>query len=330
VPVSYLQGGRRRRRFRGPLLVLLALLVAGGAFGVWQAAGGRKTRKAARPRVVHHAAAPRLAPLAKVTPRVRPSAPEPLVTARRPLAHGPKIAARAGVLLDASTGTVLVARHPHLRLPIASTTKIMTATLALERLRPGSIVTIERSVPRVAPFREGLRAGERVEAWKLFYGLLLYSGNDDALALAIGAAGSRPAFVKLMNEKARELGLHDSHFRSPSGVIDRDNYSSAWDLAALARYAMRNPRFRAIVRTRVKRVAWPKPTYSKVYVNKNHLLGAYRGANGIKTGWTTKAGHCLVASATRHGIRLIAVVLGSPDAYTDTKRLLDYGFSTRG
>src|SRR5207253_622678 len=202
-----------------------------------------------------------------------------------------------GVLVDASTGSVLWAKHPHLRLPIASTTKIMTATLALQRLRAHSVVRIDRSVPRVAPFREGLRAGERVRAWKLFYGLLLYSGNDDALALAIGAAGGRPAFVKMMNAKARALGLHDSHFRGPSGVIDRDNYSSAWDMAALARYAMRNPRFRAVVRTRVKRVPWAAPTFSKIYVNKNHLLGTYKGADGIKTGWTTAASHCLVASA---------------------------------
>ena len=245
-------------------------------------------------------------------------------------AHGIKLTARAGILIDQVTGQVLWAKYPHRRLPIASTTKIMTATLALERLVPHAAVTIDPSVPRVAPFREGLRAGERVEAWKLLYGLLLYSGNDDALALAIAAAGSRPAFIMLMNAKAAQLGLHDSHFRSPSGVIDDGNYSSAWDLAALARYAMRNPRFRAVVRTRVKRVPWAAPTYSKIYVNKNHLLGTYPGANGIKTGWTTKAGHCLVASAERRGIRLIAVVLGSPDAYKDTRRLLDYGFSTRG
>src|SRR5439155_10987613 len=103
----------------------------------------------------------------------------------------------------------------------------------------------------------------------------------DALALAIASAGSRPAFVTLMNAKADALGLHDSHFRSPSGVIDKDNYSSAWDLAALARYAMRNPRFRAVVQTSVKRVPWAAPTYSKIYVNKNHLLGTYRGADGI-------------------------------------------------
>ena len=245
-------------------------------------------------------------------------------------AFSPALTAAAAIVVDTGTGRVIWSLRPHQHRRIASLTKIMTAMLALRSLGPHDLVTVDKSVPRVPLVREGLRAGERVQAWKLFYSMLLYSGNDDALALAIGAAGSRPAFVKLMNAKARELGLRDSHFRSPSGVIDRDNYSSAWDLAGLARYAMRNPRFRAIVRTRVKRVRWTRPTYSKIYVNKNHLLGSYRGANGIKTGWTTKAGHCLVASAERHGIRLIAVVLGSPDAYKDTRRLLDYGFSTRG
>jgi D-alanyl-D-alanine carboxypeptidase len=185
-------------------------------------------------------------------------------------------------------------------------------------------------VPRAAPFREGLIAGERVPTWKLLHGLLLYSGNDDALALAIGAAGSRSAFVAEMNRKAQALGLADSHFRSPSGVIDRDNYSSAWDMGALTRYALRDPRFRAIVRTRIKRVSWAPPIWSKVYVNKNLLLRTFPGADGVKTGWTTIAGHCLVASATRGGLQLIAVVLRSPDVYRDARRLLEYGYRTRG
>jgi D-alanyl-D-alanine carboxypeptidase len=200
------------------------------------------------------------------------------------VAAGVPVRARGAILVDARTGTVLWAKAAHRRLPIASTTKIMTALVALERLAPHDVVVIHPSVPRVAPFREGLRAGERVQAWKLLYGLLLYSGNDDALALAIGAAGSRGAFVHAMNVEARRLRLRDSHFRSPSGLLDVGNYSSAWDLAALTRYALRNPRFRAVVRTRVKHVPWAAPTYEKIYVNKNHLLGSYPGADGVKTG----------------------------------------------
>jgi D-alanyl-D-alanine carboxypeptidase (penicillin-binding protein 5/6) len=253
-----------------------------------------------------------------------------LLAVRGPLSHGIRVTARAGILVDGGDGTVLWAKRPNLRVPIASTTKIMTAVVALSRLRGRDVVVVDPSVPRVAPFKEGLRAGERVRAWKLFYSLLLYSGNDDALALAIAAAGTRAHFVALMNEKARALGLRNTHFRGPSGLIDQDNYSTAWDMAALTRFAMWNRRFRTIVRTRVKHVSWAAPTYAKVYVNHNHLLGTYRGANGVKTGWTTRAKHCLVASARRGRVRLVAVVLGSLDPYRDVRKLLNYGFASRG
>jgi D-alanyl-D-alanine carboxypeptidase (penicillin-binding protein 5/6) len=130
-----------------------------------------------------------------------------------------------------------------------------------------------------------------------------------------------------MNEKAAALGLHDTHYTTPSGVVDRGNYSSAYDLAALARYAMAMPAFRKITRTHIAHVKWAKPTYAKTYVNKNLLIGTYRGADGVKTGWTTIAGHCLVASARRGGTHLIAVVLHAPDPYGDARRLLNFGFA---
>jgi D-alanyl-D-alanine carboxypeptidase (penicillin-binding protein 5/6) len=323
-----LQGGRRRRRRPPVAWVLLSVLVVAAALGAWKlvaGGGGPDVAVAAKPRPQAKKAAPR--PHAVRRPAARPLI---VATTTRLRLQGPRLGAKSAVLMDAATGDVLYARYPHRRLPIASTTKIMTAVLALERLAPRAIVTVARSVPDVAPFREGLRAGERVQAWKLFYGLLLYSGNDDALALAIATAGSRGAFLDQMNAKARELGLRDTHFTSTSGVVDRGNYSTAWDLAALARYAMRNARFREVVRTRVKHVPWVAPTYAKVYVNHNHLLGSYPGADGIKTGWTTLARHCLVASATRHGRSLIAVVLGSTNADADARRLLTMGFSSRG
>jgi serine-type D-Ala-D-Ala carboxypeptidase (penicillin-binding protein 5/6) len=258
-------------------------------------------------------------------------ASEPLIhQAGTPAGYGITVSARSAILVDGTTGRVLWAKRAHVRRQIASTTKIMTAVVAMSRLGPHSIVTVDRAVRRVPPITEGLRPGERVEAWKLFYGLLLYSGNDDALALAVGAGGTRSRFVALMNEKAHELGLTRTHFRSPSGLLDRDNYSTAWDMAALTRYALWNPRFRAIVRTKMKRVPWSAPIDEKIYVNKNHLLGSYRGADGVKTGWTTMAKHCLVASARRHGVHLIAVILGSDDSYTDVRKLLDFGFQTRG
>ena len=225
---------------------------------------------------------------------------------------------------------MLWAKRAQVRRQIASTTKIMTALVAMSRLGPHSIVTVDRAVRRIPPITEGLRPGERVQAWKLLYGLLLFSGNDDALALAVGAGGTRSHFIALMNEKAQELGMTHTHFRSPSGLLDRDNYSTAWDMAALARYALWNPRFRAVVRTKQKRVPWSPPIGEKIYVNKNHLLGSYRGADGVKTGWTTMAKHCLVASARRGGIHLISVILGSDDSYKDVRKLLDFGFATRG
>jgi D-alanyl-D-alanine carboxypeptidase (penicillin-binding protein 5/6) len=313
---------RRRRRAPSPAILLVALLLAAGgaSAGLYLTHGSSPSPKAA----------------GKPTPRPgaasRPTAaaiPPTLIVGPRPLAPHrfvPPLSARAAILLDARTGRVIWALRPHLRRPIASTTKIMTAVLALEKLGPRDLVTIDPSVPRVAPFREGLVAGQRVRAWKLFYGLLLFSGNDDALALAIGTAGSRGGFVAEMNREARRLGLRDTHFSTPSGVVDRDNYSTAWDLAALTRYALRNPRFRAIVRTRAKHVPWPAPTFEKIYLNKNALLTQYRGADGVKTGWTTKAGHCLVASAQRGGAHLIAVVLAAPNRYSDAARLLSYGF----
>jgi serine-type D-Ala-D-Ala carboxypeptidase (penicillin-binding protein 5/6) len=205
----------------------------------------------------------------------------------------------------------------------------MTALVARETVRNEDVVTVARGVPDVEPFREGLSVGEHVRAWKLYYGLLLFSGNDDARALAFASAGSERAFVKRMNRKALELGLRDTRFSNSSGAVDRGNYSTAWDLAALTRVAMRDSFLRTVVNTKRKRVRWSPPTFSKIYVNKNRLLSSYHGAEGVKTGWTTTAQHCLVASARKRGFHLIAVVLGSRDAFEDATRLLNYGFASR-
>ena len=242
----------------------------------------------------------------------------------------PKIKAPAAIVVDAAAGRVLYAKREHMRRPIASTTKIMTALVAMEHLRPDDVVVVPREATRAGDYREGLKAGERVPAWKLYYGLLLASGNDTAVTLAVAAGGTRRRFLRLMNEKARALGLYHTRYGSPSGLIDEGNYSTAFDLATLTRYASLNPRFRSIVATKAKRVWWRPPTRAKLYENHNKLLWRYPGADGVKTGWTRAAGPCLVASATRYGIRLVAVVLDSPDAYGDTVRLLDYGFRRRG
>jgi D-alanyl-D-alanine carboxypeptidase (penicillin-binding protein 5/6) len=323
MQTSVLQPARRRRRriVRRRAAPLVLLGGAAVAFGI--AAAVHRGGSGPEPAAAAGKPAPKRQPAASAPARLHPLA----------LLHGPatlhaalRVTAPAAILVDRRTGRVLWAKRAHQRRQVASTTKIMTAMLALRRLAPDDVVTVDRSVPRVPLVREGLRAGERVQAWKLFHGLLLYSGNDDALALAIAAAGSRPAFVHAMNAEALRLNLRDTHFRSPSGVEDVDNYSSAWDLAALTRVAMRDARFRAIVRTKRRQVPWAAPTYSKIYVNKNLMLTRYPGADGVKTGYTSRAGHCLVASATRHGRSLIAVVLDSRDMYGDATKLLDRGF----
>lgn len=322
APAAYSPRQRKRYRYRLRRLVPVGVAVAvAGLCGAW--VGSHQSVQpvaSVTPRAAAHMAVPK-AP-------ARRSAPERLLTGGAELKHTftPQLLGAAEILVDAKTGRVLWERNAHERRDVASTTKIMTALLALRKLQPHDIVTVDKSVPRVPLVREGLRAGEKVEAWKLFYALLLYSGNDDALALAIAAGGDKWTFVGQMNAEAQKLGLHDTHFVSPSGVVDVNNYSSAWDLAALTRVAMRNARFRTIVRTHIKHVSWSAPTFAKIYINNNRLVGSYRGATGVKTGYTHKSGPCLVASATRGGVSLVAVVLDSDDMYTDAKRLLDFGF----
>ena len=325
APAAYARQRKKRYRYRlrrlTPVGVAVVLAGAGGAWvGAHQSA--ERVASAATPRASAQLAAPD-ASAAK-------AAPERLLAGDALVSHTfkPSLLGSTAILVDEKTGRVLWEQRAHERRQVASLTKIMTALIALRKLRPHDIVQVDKSVPRVPLVREGLRTGEQVEAWKLMYALLLYSGNDDALALAITAGGNKWQFVREMNDEAKTLGLSDTHFVSPSGVVDVDNYSSAWDLAALTRVAMRNPRFRTIVRTRVKHVSWAAPTYSKIYVNNNRLLSTYPGATGVKTGYTHRAGPCVVVSATRGGVSLIAVVLDSNDMYTDAKRLLDFGFAT--
>jgi D-alanyl-D-alanine carboxypeptidase (penicillin-binding protein 5/6) len=315
---------RRRRRYRARRIVLLvlALLVVAGA-GAWFA------RRAIKP--THHPAAvkhPKNKPVAETVTDSSPQAPLRLLQGA-PFLEGRvhvRIAAPAAILVDAHTGRVLWSKRAHDRRKIASLTKIMTATLALHEVPWQSTITVDKRVTTVALVKEGLRPGEQVKAWKLFYALLLYSGNDDAAQLAISSAGSIHAFLRQMNGEAQTLGLRDTHYTTPSGVIDKGNYSTPWDLAALTRYALRNPRFAQLVRTKRIQVRWVAPTNSKIYLNNNYLLHTYHGANGVKTGYTHESGWCLVATATRRGRKLIAVVLDSPDIYGDAKRLLDLGF----
>lgn len=235
---------------------------------------------------------------------------------------------RSGLLVDAGSGRVLWRRAAERRLPIASMTKMMTALLVAERTRPREPVRITPQAVAYTGSGVGvLPLGRRVQAETLLYGLMLPSGNDAAIALAQHISGSVPGFVRLMNRRARELGLTCTRYASPSGIVDRGNWSCAPDLALLGRELLRRPRTARVVRTPLAVMPLPVRGGKVWLVNHNPLLRMrYRGADGIKTGYTKAAGRSFVASARRDGRRLIAVLLDSPDPGRQARRLLDAGF----
>ncbi len=240
----------------------------------------------------------------------------------------PRVEARAWTLIDARSGEVLTSHAAAERLPIASTTKLMTAYVALQELPLSRVV---RAAPYEAIYGEsllGLRAGQRVSVRDLLHGLLMRSGNDSAHDLALAAAGSQPRFVGQMNRRAAALGLADTHYANPIGLDQRGNYSSAADLATLSRRLMRIPGFAKIVgaRTAVLRSLRPPRRVE----NSNDLLWMVPWATGIKTGHTFDAGYVLVASGSRKGVDLISVAVGAPSEearYSANLELLEYGFS---
>jgi serine-type D-Ala-D-Ala carboxypeptidase (penicillin-binding protein 5/6) len=238
----------------------------------------------------------------------------------------PEIDGKAAVLQDLETGQVLFAVKGSARLPVASLTKIMTALLVLERTHNTDVVTVGAAAASQSGSVLGLDEGERITVRHLLYGLLLQSSNDAAVALAEHLSGSVGRFVGLMNDRARALGLRRTRFRSPNGLDDRGR-STALDVATLTRVALANPIFREIVRTRFHTIPAPSGPSRRIQ-NRNALLWLYPDAIGVKTGFTTPAGHCLVAAAEREGLRLLAVVLGEPtDTFSDGAALLDHGFT---
>ena len=250
--------------------------------------------------------------------------PEP---SRRP----PEIGAKTAILADLDTGQVLYALNPDQQRAIASVTKIMTALLVLERTDPNDMVTVSPNAAgdgRTAGISElGLQAGERISVNELLYALLLQSASDAAIALAEHVGGSVDAFVAEMNRRAQRLGLVNTEFFSPSGLDDR-GHSSARDLVTITQAAYRRPGFASIVATKFHEIPAPEGEPSRIVQNRNVLLWLYPGAMGVKTGFTTKAGYCVVATAGRDGQRLIAVVLGEPgEPFSDAAALLNYGFT---
>jgi D-alanyl-D-alanine carboxypeptidase (penicillin-binding protein 5/6) len=240
----------------------------------------------------------------------------------------PAVEAGAWTLIDARSGDLLASHAAAERRPVASTTKLMTAYVALQELPLNRIV---RAAPYDAIYGESLlelRPGERVSVRDLLYGLLLRSGNDAAEDLALAAAGSQARFVAQMNRRAAALGLSDTHYANPIGLDQRGNFSTASDLAALTRRLRQDPVFRKIVDTReaVLRSLHPPRRIE----NSNDLLWMVPWATGVKTGHTFDAGYVLVASGRRKGVELISVTLGVPTEearYEANRELLEYGFS---
>ena len=241
----------------------------------------------------------------------------------------PRLDAKAWILVDPRDGAVLASRSPNKQLPIASTTKLMTAYLALENLKPGKVVRAPAYQPSAAAeITLGLGRGERVRTRDLLYGLLIPSANDAAQALAYGVSGSAPAFVVQMNQAAQQLGLADTSYANPIGLDDPENYSSARDLVTLAGVLLRDPLFSRIVDSPSATVQTEDGAVN--VTTRNSLLEQVPWVDGVKTGHTLGAGYVLVGSGTQNGTRLISAVLGaSSEAARDsaTLELLDYGFS---
>jgi len=234
--------------------------------------------------------------------------------------------AHAAAVIDVQSGRILYSQLGDEPNKIASLTKIMTAIVAIEN---GNLADIVKA-GKAAVGKEGssiyLQLGEEMSLHHLLYGLMLRSGNDAATAIAEHVGGSEEGFVHLMNEKAAWLGLENSHFMNPHGLDDPEHYASANDMAKLTAYALRNPVFQEIVKTRIKKVPNPHDPWDYTWANKNKMLAMYDGADGVKTGYTKQARRCLVSSATRGGQQIAVVTLNDGDDWADHRSLLDWAF----
>lgn len=233
----------------------------------------------------------------------------------------------SAVVIEAETGTVLYSKNMNEQRAMASTTKIMTAILTIEAGDLDREFTVDPLAIQVEGTSMGLREGDRVTRRALLYGILLPSGNDAANAAAVSVSGTISAFVDKMNKKAEELDLSSTHFATPSGLDAKGHYTTAYDLAMLAAYAMKNDVFREVVSCQSKEVEFGNPPFKRTLYNSNKMLKRYEGAIGIKTGFTDNARRCLVSAAERGGVELIAVTLNAPDDWNDHTKMLNLGFT---
>ena len=250
----------------------------------------------------------------------------PISALERPLSE-PSVSAQAAILIEADSGKVIFSREAGVRLPMASTTKIVTALTALALADPATPITVAPEAVGVEGSSVYLIAGEMLTLEELLYALLLESANDAAVAIAVGISGSVDAFAKQMNAVAADLHLENTHFVNPHGLDGEEHYTSAADLAMLAKKALQNELIRTIVGTRKHTIPHPGNAGSRLLVNHNKLLRLYDGCIGVKTGFTKQSGRCLISAAERDGVTLIAVTLNAPNDWNDHTAMLDYGFS---
>lgn len=236
------------------------------------------------------------------------------------------LSAASAILMDRESRRVLCEKDAYTKRPMASTTKIMTALLALEKGNMEDMVKTSARAAHVEGSSMWLAEGETLKLEDMLYGLMLSSGNDAAIAIAEHISGSVEKFAEEMTWKAHEIGAVNTSFKNPSGLDEEGHYTTAYDLALITCYALENEKFAEIVKTKRKTVPWQGHQWDRVLKNHNKLLSMYEGCDGVKTGFTKKTGRCLVSSATRDNWQLVAVTLKAPNDWEDHKKLLDYGF----
>lgn len=240
--------------------------------------------------------------------------------------HALGISARFACVIDAATGRVLFEKNAYSVHSMASTTKIMTALVALKYSNPDEIVTVSSNAAGVEGSSIYLKQGEKISMRDLLYGLMLASGNDAAVAIAEHVGGSVDGFASLMNSEALSLGLKNTSFKNPNGLDADGHFTTAYDLAQITRAALKIPTFCEIVATKNRELKNSDIGHSRFVTNHNKLLRLYPGCIGVKTGFTKKTGRCLVSAAERNNMRLICVTLSAPDDWNDHTKMLDYAF----